>query len=712
MKFKIFIYTIVFLIILLTPFSFTQQYYGIDLDTVKAQKFDMGKMWTFEHLPLDYFEKEYNFRPSDQWLEKVRKSALRFGNGCSASFISSDGLIMTNHHCVRGILSRLNRANEDLLRDGFYAESLGQERKVPGLFVDELMVIKDVTNEILNAMSEGELDSVRISLRDEKINEIESVASTGNHELNFKVVSLYNGGKYSLYGYKRFYDIRLVFVPDLFTAKLGGDYDNFTYPRYGLDCAFLRAYNENGEPAKTPFYFKWSKKTVVEDQPVFVIGNPGSTDRIYTMAQIKYARDIRYPMLTGMYKDLYAVYDERIKKDNAENTKLIARLYSIGNSLKVYNGTYKALINPVLMARKKDFENKFKKAVQSNPELNSKYGNIWSEIEKTQKELSKYSKKRFAYSLRSYYTPLYFYIADDLIKLAEQLNLLESERDEAYKEDNLEETINNIYPENPDMALDKKLLLVKVNVITRNLSSEDEMVKKLFNGRKEQEAVNYLLSNSVMTNKDSVINLAKRGSKSILSSNDPFIYFILHTRDELDSINKVTEDLRNEEELNNQMLGKALYAVYGDTIPPDATFSLRIADGIVKGYDYNGTRAPYKTTFYGSLDRYYSFNKKFPFNLPEYWEDLPEDFDLSTPLDFVSTNDIIGGNSGSPVINTDAEIVGVAFDGNIESLASRFIYTTEANRTVSVSALGMIEAISNLYKATRLSDEMLNGMMQ
>ena len=699
----------IFQIIFFAVLSFSQQIYSVDLDTVKAQKFDMGKMWTFEHPPLDYFEMEYNFRPSAEWLEKVRKSALRFGNGCSASFISANGLIMTNHHCVRGILGRLNWDDEDLLRNGFYAESLEEERRVPGLFVDELMVIKDVTNEILDAMNEAKTDSAKINIRNEKIENIIENAEEKNPDLNFRVIPLYEGGKYSLYGYKRFNDIRLVFVPDLFTAKLGGDYDNFTYPRYGLDCAFLRAYDGNGEPAETPYHFSWNEEGVVENQPVFVVGNPGSTDRINTMAQVKYARDIRYPMLTSMYKDLYAIYDEMVQKDSARNTTLIARLYSIGNSLKVYDGTYKALLDPVLMARKMDFENKFKKAVQSNPELNRDYGNIWDEIESSQKELSKYAKKSFAYSLRSRYTPLYFFVAEDLIKLAEQLKLPDDEREESYKEDNLEETINNIYPPNLDTVLQRKFLLVKVNVITRNLSNDNELVKKLFDGKTGQEAVDYMLSNSILTNEDSIINLAKRGRDAVLNSADPFIYFILHTVSELDSINQITESLRNKDELNNQKLGEALYEVYGDTIPPDATFSLRIADGVVKGYDYNGTRAPYKTTFYGSLDRYYSFDKKFPFNLPKYWESLPEEFDLSTPLDFVSTNDIVGGNSGSPVINTKAEIVGVAFDGNIESLPSRFIYTTEANRTVSVNALGMMEAIRNLYKATRLSNEILNG---
>jgi hypothetical protein len=585
---------------------------------------------------------------------------------------------MTNHHCVRGRLSGLSEEGEDLLSNGFFAESLEDERVISGLFVEQLMIIKDVTNDVLSAMAEGDSDTEKAELRDEKIEELKTEAIEENPDLNFRVISLYEGGKFSLYGYKRYNDIRLVFVPELWVAKLGGDYDNFTYPRYGLDCAFLRAYDEDGNPIKTDYYFNWSSKGIKEDQPVFVIGNPASTDRIHTTAQIEYARDFRYPMLTKMLKDLYIIYYEMVMEEGAKDTKLIARLYSIGNSFKVYEGTYKALLDPVLMARKKDFENNFQIAVQSNNKLNEKYGNAWKEIEVTRKEAANFGRKSFAYNLSSYYSPKYFFIADDLVELAEQLKLPEDERIENYNEENLEETISNIFPDDFDSNLQNKLLLVQVNILTDNLNHDDKLLQKMLGGRTGQ------------------------------NSDDPFIYFIMHTKDELERMREEISALRDKDAVNNQLLGEALYSVYGDAIPPDATFSLRIADGIVKGYDYNGTHAPYKTTFYGSLDRYYSFDKKFPFNLPDYWENLPEEFDPSTTFNFVSTNDIIGGNSGSPVINTDAEIVGLAFDGNIESLPNRYIYTTEANRTVSVSADGMIEAIRDLYKAVRLSDEILN----
>ncbi|MCH8034002.1 MAG: S46 family peptidase [Bacteroidetes bacterium] len=707
MKYKIILHSLIIQLIFLAAVSYSQQYYGIEIDTVKAQKFDMGKMWTFENPPLNYFEQEYNFKPTDDWLEKVRKSALRLGNGCSASFISADGLIMTNHHCVRGILPKLNEEDEDLLANGFFAETLDEERLVAGLFANQLIYIEDITADILSAMEKGETDSTKIKSRDEKIEELKTKASEEFPELNFKSVSYYEGSKFSLYGYRRYNDIRLVFVPELWVAKLGGDYDNFTYPRYGLDCAFLRAYDEDGNPVQADFYFSWNDKGVVEDQPVFVVGNPGSTDRIYTTAQIEYARDFRYPMRTKMFRDMYAIYEEMVIEDGAQDTKLIARLYSIGNGLKVFEGTYKALLDPYLMARKKNFENEFKNAVQSNPELNLIYGKIWKEIEKTRTEAAKNAREMFAYSTSSFYSPKYFFIASELVELAEQLNLPEDERDDLYNEENLDDTIESIFPADLDSELQKKLLFVQVNILTDNLIPDDELILKLLNGKKGQAAVDYLLSNSIILTKDEVIMLANAGADSILNSNDPFIYFVLHTKDKLKKMKEENKALSEKDELNNQLLGKAMYAVYGDAIPPDATFTLRLADGVVKGYNYNGTRAPYKTTFYGSLDRYYSNDKKFPFNLPDYWEELPEEFDLSTTFNFVSTNDIVGGNSGSPVININAEIVGLAFDGNIESLPARYIYTTEANRTVSVSAQGMIEAIRNLYKAERLSEEIL-----
>lgn len=687
-------------------------YYGFDPDTVKAQKYDMGKMWTFEYPPINYFEEEYNFSLSPEWLDKVQKAALRYGFGCSASFVSEDGLIMTNHHCARGELPSVQEEGEDILKNGFFAASWQDERKMPGLFVDQLVIIEDVSDIIKNSMNTGNSADEKVNLKKLKIAELENAGNEKHPELFFKVISLYNGGKYSLYGYKRYNDVRLVFAPDLRTAKLGGDYDNFTYPRYGLDCTFFRAYDESGKPVKSVNYFVWSENGAVEDEPIFVVGNPGNTTRIHTVAQIEFARDVQFPMLVGVFKDLYSIYEEMVTADNAENYELIARLYSIGNGLKVYEGTYKGLLDPYILVRKMDFEKSFREAVEKDDRLKLKYGNIWDELKDTRKEAALYSKEIFAYNLSQFYSTAYFKIASDVIQLAEQLKLDEADKKPEYRGENLEETISKIFPENVDEAMQEKLLSLQLSNFKRALDADNSSLMSFTLGLEGEAAINSILQRSLLTTKEKVAELCKLSSEQILNSTDPFIQFRISTRERLAELLKKDAAIRNKEAINNQLLGEALYAIYGNEIPPDATGSLRIADGVMKSYDYNGTKAPVKTTFYGVLDRYYSFDKKFPFNLPSIWENLPAEFDLKTPLNFISTNDIIGGNSGSPVINRDAEIVGLAFDGNIESLPSRYIFTTEANRTISVHSSGMIEAIRDLYKATRLSDELLSGKMK
>lgn len=707
---KIYCSTCSFLV-LFTYISFAQSHFGVDFDTVRAQKFDMGKMWTFENPPLDYFEKTYDFRPDQEWLDHAQKSALKFGSGCSASFISEDGLIMTNHHCIRGTLRDLSTEEKDLLKYGFYADKQEDEMKIPNLYVSQLMLIEDVTKEIKSAMNEAVSDSEKVLRRIQKIEEIKKQYSEKNPELMCSVVSLYYGGKYSLYGYKRYNDVRLVFVPELMVSKLGGDYDNFTYPRYGFDCAFLRAY-ENDKPVKTEHYFKWSTDPIYENQPVFVVGNPGSTNRLYTVAQLEYIRDFQFGLQTPMRKELYKIYDELVKETNAEDMKLIATLFNVGNGLKVYESTYLALQDPFFMARKKDFEKKFSHDIYCDPDLTIKYGSIWKKIDDNRKEASKNANEIFALSISSTYSPKYFFIAKDLIKLAEQLSLAETEREEAYRKENLNSLIENIFPGNFDKRVEERKLLVHMGVVKRNLPPENEIAHILLLESDAKASAEMVLVKSEITTKDSVIALANSGAEAILKSDDPFIKFVLSSRERLTEMEARNKQLEDADVINNQLLGEALYEVYGDAIPPDATGTLRISDGILQGYDYNGTKAPYKTTFYGSLDRYYSFDKKFPYNLPDYWEKLPEEFDLSVPFNFASTCDIIGGNSGSPVININGEIVGLAFDGNMESHSGRFIYTTEYNRTVSLSAEGMIEAIRDLYKAEKLSSEILKGKVK
>ncbi|GBD87429.1 peptidase S46 [bacterium BMS3Abin03] len=680
----------------------------LNLDTVKAGRFDTGKMWTFEYPPVDYFNETYNFEPDQEWFDDVRMSALRFASYCSASFVSADGLVMTNHHCARPSISKVTQEGENLHENGFIANTLEDERPVPGLYVDQLVLIKDVTDEIQDAMEEGKTNDEKLSIKSKMFEEIETRTEeeTG---LVASVTPLYNGGRYSLYGYERYTDVRLVFVPEQQMGYFGGDPDNFTYPRYNLDCAFFRVYDDNGEPLKTDHYFSWSDHGAEVNEPVFVVGNPGSTNRLRTVAQLEYNRDIIYPRTIELIKGLIDVYSSMLKEQPERKLELEDRLFSFQNSLKAYTGMLKGLRNPVLMQRKKDFEKKFRAAVNSDPELKDKYGNLWNNIAEIRKDLKEISNERFALSLNRFVSPAYFSIAEEVIEIADQLKLPEDERDALYVGDELDNTLHSLFPEDFDYEMNNKLLKEKIKMWYEYLGADNEILKKITGGKKGDEAVAYMLSHSVIINYDDIKKLVDEGPDAILNSDDPFIYFVQNTKKIKDSLDARAEELTGIEDVYNEELGRALFEVYGTSIPPDATFTLRISDGVVKGFRYNGTIAPPYTTFYGLYDRYYSFGKKFPWDLPERWKNPPDNFDLSTKFNFVSTNDIIGGNSGSAIINEDAEIVGLAFDGNIQGLPGNFIFRTEENRTVGVHSQGMLEAIMKVYKLKRLADELQSG---
>ena len=680
----------------------------VNLDTVKAGKFDTGKMWTFEYPPLKYFKSAYNFQPDEAWFQHVRMSALRFANYCSASFVSADGLVMTNHHCARQSLTEVAKEGEDLHESGFIAPTLQDERPVPGLYVDQMVLFKDVTDEIIDAINQGKTNEERAKIENDKIAEIEDreAKETG---LKVSITPLYNGGKYSLYGYKRYTDVRLVFAVEDQMGFFGGDPDNFTYPRYNLDCSFFRVYDENGKPLKTDNYFKWSEKGAAVGEPVFVVGNPGNTDRLNTVAQLEYARDIQYPRTISLLTTLSNMYKDMLKKDPSRKAELEDRIFGFDNSIKAITGILEGLRDPVLMQKKRDFEKNFKAAVDADPKLKEKYGDLWNKIAGIRKQLAEISNKNFALSMNRFTTPQYFFIADQIIDIANDLKKPENERNELYVGDELNKTLESLIPENFDYDMNNTLLAQKVDALVEAFGSNDPLIQKFTGGKKGQEAVKYILDHSKITKLDDIKALLAKGPDEVLNSDDPFIYFVLNTKDKADEYAAKVKELTEVESSYSQELGVALFDVYGTSIPPDATFTLRIADGVVEGYPYNGTYAQPFTTFYGLYDRYYGQGKVFPWNLPDRWATPPAGLDLSTPFNFVSTNDIIGGNSGSPVINEKAEIVGLAFDGNIESLPGNFIFTTEQNRTVSVHSLGMWQAIDKVYKLKRLSDELKNG---
>ncbi len=677
------------------------------LDTVKAGLFDTGKMWTFDYPPTDYFARTYQFKPDATWFERARLSALRVP-GCSASFVSEDGLVFTNHHCARSAVDAVNRAGENLPETGFYAPTLAEERKVPGYYADQLVLIEDVTEEIQKAFDRGTTDDERIVNRTQAIAALEQryKKSTG---LNCSVVTFYNAAKFSLYGYKRYTDVRLVFAPETMMGFFGGDPDNFTYPRYDLDISFFRVYDDNGQPLKTSNYFRWSLSGATENEPVFVIGNPGQTNRLYTVAQLEYQRDLLYPTNFFLLDNLVRIYTEYLAKHPDKKLKYQTRLFGASNSQKLYVGRLTGLNDPVLMAKKKDFEGTLKAAVAAKATLHATYAPVWNEIESLQSEKRTIYPEMNALTMKGLGRSQFFGLASDLVDAALQMKLPEEQRARQYKGEALDSVKRRMVPADVEPELDQEFLTLQLTVMSSSLGGSNISLNALLKGRTPGQAAEALLRETVLNDKEKVTALLNGSPDAILNSTDPFISFVTKTVNRARDLRAQYAEMNAREQARVQTLGKAMFDIYGTSIPPDATFTLRIADGVVKGMPYNGTLAPYFTTFYGLYDRYYSFGKKAPWNLPDRWLNAPASFDKSTPFNFSSTNDIIGGNSGSPIVNKNLQIVGIAFDGNIESLPNDVIYSEERMRCVGVHSSGILEALEDIYKADRLVKELKAG---
>lgn len=658
---------------------------------------DMGKMWTFDYPPIDYFKKTYNFSPDEKWFEEARLSALRFANFCSASFVSEDGLIMTNHHCARDAGASVQKPGEDFANKGFYAAKLSDERKVDWLYVDQLVKIEDVTTRIQSAMNKATSDSARIRLHDQEYKKITEEYKTkeGWKGLELQIIQFYNGGKYALYGFKRYKDIRLVFMPEVNIGFYGGDYDNFTYPRYDVDCSFFRAYDDNGKPLKTEHYFKFNPNGTKENEPVFIIGNPGSTHRFSAISDLKFRRDVYLPLMVKFLRDrsnVLKAYNEKAKSDSIVN-----EIFGLENSIKAYQGQLDGLKDPALMARKAEFEKQFKEDVSKKPEISSQLS-IWDNIEQSNAEAGDVFAENFMFSTR----PL---LTGDLLAFANTLETyIFKMRTDPEVAPNYKKSLAAL-GKVKSMEIEKGYLTAYLKELSQMFKADDPVVLKALRGKSPEEAANYLLENTKLNDPQVRSRLAKSDTSFINHFNDPLLEIVRVT---VPRKMIAADKLKNSQEslfVNHSSMGSLLFNLFGTNIPPDATFSLRINDGIVKGYEYNGTLAPPHTTFYGMYDRNYSFGKQYPWALPDRWKNPPVEL-LPLPLDFVTTNDIIGGNSGSPMINKNREVVGLVFDGNMESLPGDFIYLPDKNRSVGVESVAILGALKYVYKAKRLVNEL------
>lgn len=675
-------------------------------DTVMAQRFDRGKMWTFENAPLDYFQAEYGFTPDEVWFRKARLGALRIPN-CSASFVSPHGLVMTNHHCARESISKVSKEGESLLDNGFYAESLDEERTVPDFYVEQVIEIEDVTDRVRSRIRKG--GDTRGQNRDQAIEQMQeemtSAAQRRDKDLSVEIAALYSGARYSAYTYRTFSDVRLVMAPELTLGFFGGAPDNFTYPRYTLDVAFFRVYGDDGEPITPAQHFSWNLDGSETGDAVFVVGNPGSTSRLSTVSQLTFARDHILPGQLDILETRSNILRPYIEQnpEKADEYDLRNTFFSIENSVKNFRGQLRGLRDPYLVARRAKAEQALHDSIMAVDSLRGVYGNVLREIEDLQRSKRTASKKNTAFAAfaapslgsRVLTRAVYGYFYDTLKRRGAGSDRLENIREEAM-------TITDWPAE-----VEAPFIAARLREIRDAFGANDPTVRSIMSNRTPEEIASSLVETSALM--DST-KFAEMFDASFLSSKDPAVPLIQAIAPLFFTTTRQMSDFSSTEETLNGRLARARFAVVGTEIPPDATFTLRIADGRVKEYNYNGTRANAFTNFYGLYDHYYSYGSA-NWNLPERWVNMPQDLDLDTPLNLVTTNDISGGNSGSPLLNQDLEIVGLVFDSNIEALPNEFLYTTEKARAISVDARGILEAIRDVYEAERMVEELVEGRL-
>jgi hypothetical protein len=660
-------------------------------------------MWTFDNPPLKQLKEKYNFTPTQQWLDHLRLSSVRLNDGGSGSFVSAHGLLLTNHHVALGQLQKNSSAAHDYVKDGFYAATQEEEMKSQDLEVNVLVSTENVTDRVNAEVKTAKNTEEEFAKRKAVIAEIEK-ESTDKTGFRSDVVTLYEGGEYWLYRYKKYTDVRLVFAVEQQTAFYGGDPDNFTYPRYDLDMAIFRVY-ENGKPIDSKDYLKWNPKGAGDGELVFVSGHPGGTERLVTYAYLESLRDDSLSYIIELLKNRIAVLKEYSARGPEQARQATTLIFSLENSRKVFEGRRDGLQDKNLMEKKKKEDEEFRGKVDANPEWKKEYGGAWTLEEEALKSEKPRNKQQYFRSTDSTLSQL----AVQIVTYIAEVKKPDGERLPGFHDSQLESLKHRLFspaPIYPDLEIARMTGALELDV--KELGPDDAFLKAVLDGKTPKDAANYLISGTKVADPAFRKSLVDGGQAAVDASTDPMIVMAKRVDPiRRESIKWFEDNVQSKEARAGELMGKARFAVYGKNTYPDATFTLRLSYGQVLGYPMNGTIAPYKTTFYGLYDRAASFDYKVPFDLPKRYLDGRDKLDLSTPFNFVTTNDIIGGNSGSPVVNREGEVVGLIFDGNIESLVGDFVYDSYQNRAVAVHTGGMTEAMKKLYGAQKLVDELM-----
>jgi hypothetical protein len=657
-------------------------------------------MWTFDNFPSKTVGTKYGFTPSQAWLDHVRLSSLRIAGGCSASFISPQGLVMTNHHCVVECVEQLSTAQQNLEENGFSAKTPAEEKKCPDFELDQLLEIRDVTKDVLEALTSKTGDAANKALNAKRAELEQSCGSDAS--VRCDLVSLYHGGIYDLYRYKRYNDVRLVFAPEFSVAQFGGDPDNFNFPRFDFDIGLLRAY-EGDKPVASGDYLHWSPNGTKDGDLVFVSGNPGGTFRELTNAQLAFERDVLYPNRNPEIAERRGQLEQFVARGPEQAREANDELFFLENGFKVYFGRQQALLDPQFFGTKMQEEQRLRTATTADPKL-AAYLSAWDDIAKIEQVRSQLFMRNALLNGGYFRTGL---IGDavTLVRAAAERAKPNRERLPEFTDKalvNVQQQLTAAVPVYKDMEeLDLAFLLT---IIRRDLGADDAFVRKMLGKESPAQLAHRLVTGTHLENPKIREELYNGGQSAVDASSDPMIRFTTKINDDLLAIRKDYEArVDAPTRAAAEKIAKARFAIYGTTVDPDATFTLRLTYGIVKGFeDAEGKFVQPYTSIGGLFERATGAS---PYALPESWLKAKSSLNLSTPMNVSTTNDTTGGNSGSPVIDKDANIVGLLFDGNIFSLGGDYGYDPAKNRSIAVDSRGLLEGMRKVYHIDRIVDE-------
>jgi hypothetical protein len=665
-------------------------------------------MWVFNRLPLERLKERYDFVAPPGWAEHLRSASVRFNNGGSGSFVSPTGLILTNHHVGADTLAKLSTSTKDYYRDGFFARTQEEEVKAHDLELNVLVAIEDVTERVNRNIPPRLADTKAAELRRQSMAAIEKEA-TDKNGLRNDVVTLYQGGQYHLYTYKKYTDVRLVFAPEFDIAFFGGDPDNFEYPRYDLDICFFRAY-ENGKPARIEHFLSWSRAGSKQGDLIFVAGNPGRTDRLNTMAALEYLRNVELPLRLSYLKAREAFLLEYGRRSGENFRQSKEELFTVQNSRKARIGGLSGLSEQAFLERKARIEKELRGRIE-RATRKSRDGRLgaWARIARAEETAARNAPAYF-YLERGYaFESHLFDIARHLVRLAEEKPKPNSERLEEYR-DSAQKSLElklfsdaSIYPDFEEAKLAHSLSDWK------RVIPHDPLFERVLRGRSPEQAARDLVQGTKLASVPYRRELAAGGAKAIEACDDSMIKLARAVDRDARAARKIHQDeVEGVERANYALIARTLFEENGDVLYPDATFTLRLSYGAIKGYQVDGKQIPAFTTIGEAFAHARAHGDQPPYELPKSWHAARKrgELRMDTPLNFVSTADIIGGNSGSPVVNRDNELVGLIFDGNIQSLVLDFGYEDEVARAVAVDSRGIIEALGSIYHADRLLDEL------